>query len=224
MINIILAEDMHIVRAGIRALLKDEVGVRVIAQAEDGEEVLTLVEKHKHEVNLVVMDLEMPKKGGLEASIEIKEKYQGVGIVILTTHKGKAFLRRALTIGIPGYILKADYYDELMLAIRTVASGEEYYGAELVKLQREIIREANEPPKPKLSKRQIQIVELLKQGLTTEEVANKLFISANTVHTHRRNMLQKLNLGNTVELVVWAIKEGLISPELESESEKHQTF
>lgn len=211
MINIILAEDMHIVRAGIQALFKDEVGLQVIAQAGDGDEVLTLLEERHHETNVVVMDLEMPNKGGLEASAEIKVKYPRIGIVILTTHKEKAFLRRALMLGIRGYILKEDYYDELLHAVKEVASGEEYYGKELVKLQRELIRE-DEIIKPILSERQIEILKLLALGKTTEEIADQLFRSPNTVHTHRRNMLQKMGMKNTIELVVWGINQGLVDP------------
>ncbi len=214
-VNIILAEDMQLIREGISSLLKHEDGVNVIAHAKDGEDVLQLVEKHKHEVDVVVMDLEMPHKTGLEASAEIMAKYttRKIGIVILTTHKEKVYLRQALKLGIPGYILKDDAYDELLHAIREVASGEEYYGKELLKIQREIIREG-EQPKPKVSKREIEIIKALAKGLTNEEIGEELHIASNTVHTHLRNIRKKLDARNGRELLMKAVQVGLIDPNI----------
>lgn len=204
---------MQLIREGIAALLKHENGVNVIAHARDGEEVLTLVEKHKDEVDVVVMDLEMPKKTGLEASADILANYgdHNIGIVILTTHKEKIYLRHALRLGIPGYILKDDAYDELIHAIREVASGEEYYGKELLKIQREIIREGDQP-KIKISKRELEIIKALSEGLKNEEIGEKLHIAANTVHTHLRNIRKKLDARNGKEVLMKAIQMGLINP------------
>ncbi|MEL7341295.1 MAG: response regulator transcription factor, partial [Bacteroidota bacterium] len=208
MINIIIAEDMPLIREGLTSLVTHEEGINLLACAEDGEAVVRLVEERQDETHVVVMDLEMPKKNGLEASKEIKARFPHIGIVILTTHKEKVYLSQALKLGIKGYILKDDVFEELLYAIREVASGQEYYGKEPTKLQREIIRDGLEKVDD-LSERQIQVVYWLARGKTTEEIAKILIRSPNTIHTHRRNILQRLDLNNVAELVAWSMAKGL---------------
>ncbi|MEM6342793.1 MAG: response regulator transcription factor [Bacteroidota bacterium] len=214
-VNVILAEDTQMFREGVAALLKYEEGVNVIAHATNGLEVVDLVDQHKHEVDVVIMDLEMPGQTGLEATAAIYEKYpsQDIGIVILTNHKAKVYVKRALRLGVRSYIFKDDSANELVLAVREVATGREYYGQDVMKMLPEIIRE-EQKPKPKISKRELEIIRVLAKGITSDEIGVNLQIAPNTVHTHLRNIRKKLGARNSQELLMKAVQIGLIDPSL----------
>lgn len=213
MIRILIADDHAILRAGIRALLQLHPDFQVVGEAADGHEALIRSQALKPDV--VLMDISMPGMDGLAATREIVSACPGTRILILTQHENREYVLPALKAGAAGYVLKRAPDDSLVRAIREVYAGGVYLdprvGDVIVNDVRRQASGAPADPYDTLTEREREVLVLLAQGKTYQEVAEALFISVKTVDFHRTNLMRKLGLSNRTELARFAIQRGLIS-------------
>jgi two-component system response regulator NreC len=212
--RIMIADDHPLVRSGLRALLERDGEFRVVAEAADGFEAIDLAVVHKPDV--ILLDVGMPRLSGPDAAQSISHKVPSARIVMLSMHSDEAYVLRALKAGAHGYLLKASPEADVLAAIRTVAAGNAYFSPSIKKLLVEEYvvetrRRGFEDSYDLLSTREKEILQLLASGKNNREIAELLFISVATVETHRNNIFQKLNVHNLAELVLYAVRKGLIS-------------
>lgn len=205
-----IADDHRLVRAGIRALLERLPGMDVIAEANDGREVVQFVEQHQP--HLVLMDIAMPGLNGLEATRQVTKRFPSVRVIILSTYGDEEHVSQALRAGATGYVLKGAALEELVLAIRSVAQGETYLSPPLLEpVIREYVRRTNAElsPRERLSHRQAEILQLIAEGNTAKQIALELNISVKTVETHRAKLMERIGVRDLASLVRYAVKIGL---------------
>ena len=219
-ITIMLVDDHDVVRSGLKSLLLEESDLEVIGEASNGAEAVEMLSELQPVV--IVMDLTMPVMNGLEATKIISEKFPDSLVLALTVHEDKQFFFEMLSAGAKGYITKQAASEELISAIRAVASGNIYLQPALARWLLDDYRRLNNSQKALpphqvdatdldvLSKRELDVVELVANGLTTPEVAKKLGLSPNTISRHRERIMKKLGVHSTTDLVKFAIRTGLI--------------
>jgi DNA-binding NarL/FixJ family response regulator len=213
-IKIMLADDHAVFRSGLRALLEKEKGFQVVAEAGDGNE--TVKKACKEDIDVLILDINMPGMTGPMIAEEVLKKKPRLAIVILTMHDDEYYLQELFKIGVRGFVLKKSTGTDLLQAIHAVGRGEQYIDPSLTKcvLSRYIGSKEGKTPgqsrKDLLTQREQQVCQLLAYGHTNSEIAEKLFISERTVETHRSNIYAKLGLKNRVELVRFAIDNGLM--------------
>lgn len=213
-IRVLVADDHVVMREGICLLLEAEPDIKVVGQANDGQEALEKAQKLIPDV--VLMDITMPGMSGLEATRQLRAALPETQILALTMHEGDEFFFRMLQAGASGYVLKGASPDELLSAIRAVYRRGVYLYPTMAK---KLITDYLSRPSSQqgsyddLTQREREILTLIADGLTTTEIAKKLVLSANTVQTHRQNIMDKLDLHNKTELIKYAIRKGLISIE-----------
>jgi two-component system, NarL family, response regulator NreC len=213
-VRIMIADDHPLVRSGLRGLLERDGEFQVVAEAADGYEAIDLAVLHKPDV--ILLDVGMPRLSGPDAAQSISQKLPAVRIVMLSMHSDESYVLRALKAGARGYLLKASPEADVIAAIRAVSSGNAYFSPSITKLLvEEYVVEARrrgvEDTYELLSTREKEILHLLASGKTNREIAELLFISVATVETHRNNVFQKLHLHNLAELILYAVRKGLIS-------------
>ena len=217
-IRVFIADDHALVREGIIALLAHYDDIEVVGEASDGIEAIKRVSEVMPDV--VLMDISMPKLGGLEATIEIKKTCPDVKIIVLTQYDDREYVSRFLKAGISGYLLKKAVGSEMINAIKAANRGECYLfssiASEVVNgyLGRDVKTSAEESPYDKLTDREKQVLKLLAEGQSHKEIASDLNISAKTVITHQTNISQKLNIHSRTALVKYAISKGIIKLEI----------
>ncbi len=202
-IRILLADDHTIVLDGLKAVLKSSDALEVVGEVKNGEEVLTFVATHP--VDVVVLDINMPVMDGITCARKLKQKYPHIRIIILTMYAQKSFVEQIVRLGVDGCLLKSNSGQELTDAIERVMSGKSYYDR-----IHTFVAEKEDVFQYKLSKREIEIVKLIAEGLTSIQIADKLFIAEHTVKTHRKNILRKTGAANTSQLVQFALNNQLI--------------
>lgn len=202
-ISVLLVDDHSLVRKGFRRMLEDEPGIRVVGEASDGHEAVKAVGALKPRV--VVMDFSLPSMNGAVATRRIRELHPETEVLILSMHAEPSYVRTCLGAGARGYLLKNAMDLELVSAVRKVAACEQVLDPRLGKLE-----EATEAA-PKLSNRELEVLQLIVHGKSNKEIAIVLKLSVNTVSVHRANIMQTLQIHNTAELVVYAIRTGLVS-------------
>ncbi len=210
-IRILIADDHAIVRAGIRALLQLHPDFEVVGEAADGYE--AILQARRLQPDVVLMDLAMPGMDGLAATHEIRRVAPQTRVLVLSQHENREYVLPALRAGAAGYVLKRAPDDTLIRAIRAVYAGETYVDPRLADLLVEEVRRSGEgpvDPLDTLTEREREILVLLAQGKSYQEIAQTLFISVKTVDFHRTNLMRKLGLKNRTELVQFAIRRGLI--------------
>jgi DNA-binding NarL/FixJ family response regulator len=214
--KILIVDDHEVVRDGLRNILLSLENISIAGEAGNGEDAIKMYSSTKPD--LVIMDISMPGMNGIEATRIIKEKDPEAKILILTMHDNQEYLNQIIRSGAKGFILKNTDKEELLEAVRTVASGENFFSKDISKLIIDnYIRSAKEQEKSDgfkevpLTKREIEILKLIASGYSNQEIANILYISYNTVDTHRKNIMHKLSIKNTAGLVRYAIEKGLIS-------------
>jgi two-component system response regulator NreC len=210
-IRILIADDHTIFRSGLRLLLEAEPDFEVIGEAEDGATAVEMAESVKPE--MVLMDIGMPTLNGYEATREIKQRLPEINILVLTMHRTDEYFFQMLEAGASGYVLKGAKPRELIHAIRTVARGEVFlYPTMAQRLVEEYLKRStfDNSADPHLTEREREILKLIAEGYSNKDIADKLVISPSTVHTHRTNMMIKLNLNKRHELVQYARRLGLI--------------
>jgi DNA-binding NarL/FixJ family response regulator len=208
--RIVLADDHTIVREGIRRLIMEMADLEVVGEVGDGLELLRLLEKST--ADLVVLDISMPNLRGIEATREIKSILPHVRILILTMYQDRELLYHAIAAGADGFMLKKDSGTELSSAIKKIQQGGVYISPslseELIEDWVQSCRENPEPPSDPLTNREREVLKLIAEGKSNKAVADLLFISVHTVETHRLNIMKKLGLKKTADLVKYAIRKG----------------
>lgn len=211
-IRVLLADDHALVRQGFRRILDDEPDINVVGEAGGGAEAIAL--DHKLDPDVVVLDLGMPEINGLHAAIEIVRKHPQRRILMLSMHADPQYVRNAFDAGVKGYILKNALETDLIRAVRTVAGGGRFVSPELADpaATPASATEADDPF-TRLSAREIQVLRLIALGRSNKEIAVLLGVSANTVAVHRTNLMATLGIHKAAELVLIAVKKGLVSPQ-----------
>jgi len=208
-IRVLIADDHPIVREGLRTLVASEPGMDIIGEATNGAEAISLARTLRPDV--ILMDLIMPVKDGIEAIAEIKGQDPEVSILVLTSFGEEENVFPAIRAGAMGYLLKDTAPDQLLQAIYDVHRGESSLHPSIaLQLIREINQPSDLPPAPDpLTQRELEVLKLLAQGLTNQEIADRLVISEWTVRTHVRNILGKLHLANRTQAALYALREGI---------------
>ncbi len=210
-IRVLLADDHRILREGLRALLEREPDLAVVGAAENGREAVRLARELAPDV--AVLDVAMPDLNGIDAARQILAENPGVKVIALSMHADKRFVAEMLRVGASGYLVKDCASDALAAAIRAVMAGQVYLGPAVagVVVQDYVnkLSAAQRQDPPVLSGREREVVQLLAEGRSTREVAERLHVSVKTVETHRVNVMKKLGLTSLAELTKYAIREGL---------------
>jgi DNA-binding NarL/FixJ family response regulator len=214
-IRVLLAEDHILVRQGFRRILEDDPGITVVGEARTGIEAIDQCKELKPDV--VVMDLSMPELGGLEATAEILKADPQIKILILSMYSNEAYVRKAFELGAKGYILKNAIEVDLTRAVMALAEGQAYFSPGVSHIVLESMKAGtfqgtSQDPYEKLTLREKEVLQLIAQGKSNKEIATLLNISVNTVAVHRARVMETLNLHRTAELVLFAVKKGLIQP------------
>ncbi len=202
-ISVILVDDHNLVRRGFRRLLEDDPGISVVGEAGDGHEALELVTSLKPDV--VVMDFALPSMNGAVATRRISALSPSTAVLILSMHEEATYVRTCLEAGARGYLLKNAMDLELVSAVKRAAAGERVLDPRLGRLAEE------SEPAPSLTTRELEVLQLIVHGKSNKDIAAVLGLSANTIAVHRANIMQALGIHNTAELVVYAIRKGLVS-------------
>jgi len=212
-IKVLLAEDHHIMRQGLRSLLEQHSKISIVGEAKDGRETIQLAQKLEPDV--IVMDISMPNLNGMEATYQILEDLPEVKIIGLSVHSDEQFISGMFRAGACGYLLKDCVIDELVSAIDTVVRNQIYISPsiskQVIKDYRQYLDKDETSVFNLLSQREREVLQLIAEGKSTKEVADKLYVSEKTIATHRQNIMNKLDIYSIPELVKYAIKEGLIS-------------
>jgi DNA-binding NarL/FixJ family response regulator len=213
--RILLADDHRILRQGLRAMLAGERDFEVLAEAEDGRTAVEMAERLLPHV--VVMDIGMPGLNGIEATRQITERVPSVRVIALSAYADRRLIAEVLKAGASGYLLKESAFDELAEAIRTAAAKKVYLSPRIAaELVDDYVRMSKDPGPSvfeSLSPREREVLQLIAEGQSTKEVARILKVSVKTVETHRRQLMNKLELFSVAELTRYAIREGLVSLE-----------
>lgn len=211
LIRVLIADDHTIVRSGVRLLLAAEPDIEVVGEALNGREAVTQAESLQPDV--ILMDITMPEMDGLEATRQIKSRYPDIHVLVLTMHRSDEYFFEMLQAGASGYVLKGAETSELINAVRVVSRDEVFlYPTMAQKLVQGYLSlvEWDEDNLPSLSPREREILRLLAEGYSNKEIAEKLVVSPSTVHTHRSNLMEKLELSNRRELIQYARQRGFI--------------
>lgn len=207
-IKIVLVDDHQMFRDGVKAVLCDETDIEIVGEVGSGNDLFKLLKTVNP--NLIITDITMPDISGIEVAKSVSENYTDIKILILSMHSNEEFITKALRFGANGYLPKDTSMTELLEAIHTIHNGDNYYNKEISDT---ILKSLQNKPKEdhfkSLTKREKEIVKLVVDGLSNKEIADKLFISIRTVDSHKTNILQKLNLKSSIELVKFAIKNNL---------------
>ena len=218
LIKVLVVDNQRIFRDGIKALLKETKEIQVVGEANNGEGVIKCLSSIK--VDVILMDIKMPGGDGIGATQYVKNNFPDIKVLALSTYDDEDHIFKMLEAGATGYILKNTGKVELMAAIKTLASGDSYFSGEVSKKILAQIHSKASSPSPQfhtsaedipITAREIEVLILIAEGLTNHMIAKKLFISTRTVDTHRRNLLQKLDIHNTAALVKYAYEHGLIN-------------
>jgi DNA-binding NarL/FixJ family response regulator len=204
-ITVLLVDDHALVRRGFRRLLEDDSAIQVVGEGSNGEDAIRLMTELKPHV--IVMDAAMPGTGGLEATRKILAKHPKAAIIMLSMHSEETLVRQALNAGARGYVLKNALELDLAAAVKRVAAGEQVIDPALIKPE-PLPGERNR----RLTPRELEVLQLICDGLSNKEIAVKLDLSANTVAVHRANIMNTLGVHKTAELVVYALQNGLVNP------------
>jgi DNA-binding NarL/FixJ family response regulator len=203
-ITVLLVDDHSLVRRGFRRMLEDDPGIRVVGEAEDGQQAVDLALELRPRV--VVMDFALPSMNGAVAARQILRTAPETAILILSMHSEPTYVHTCLEAGAHGYLLKNAMDLEMVAAVKQVASGKRVLDPRLGALD-----DATGQASPQLTTRELEVLQLIVHGKSNKEIATVLGLSANTVAVHRANIMQALGIHNTAELVVYAIRQGLVS-------------
>ena len=212
--RILLADDHELVRSGLKLILDSQPDLEVVAEASDGEEALKI--GISADLDLAVLDVSMPKLTGLQVAAELHTRRPELHMLMLSVHDNEQYFFEALKAGASGYVLKSEANRDLIEACRGAMRGEPFIypaaASALVKDYLERARRGEETPSDPLTPRELEVIKLIAEGLTSEEVGETLMIAKNTVDRHRDNILEKLGMRNRVDLTRYAIKRGLVEP------------
>lgn len=203
-IKVFIVDDHYMVIEGIRSLLQNEKGIEWTGHATNAASCLAFLQQQQPDV--ILMDINLPDKNGIDLCKAVKEKYPAVFIVGLSTFNQQSFIHKMMDSGASGYVLKNATQEELMEAIMVVSKGKTYFSDEAA----QSLQKKHSAEMPVLTRREKEVLELIAEGLTNHEIAGKIFVSTNTVDTHRKNLLAKLEAKNTAALIRIATQLQLI--------------
>jgi DNA-binding NarL/FixJ family response regulator len=212
-VRVLLADDHAILRAGLRLLLEREPDLAVVGEAGDGRAALDWLSREPADV--AVMDVGMPGLNGIEATAQITRQYPRMAVIMLSMHGDETYVLRCLRAGARGYILKESAEHELIAAIRAVIAGKSYFSPKVKRLLQQdhvarLRRSGAEDRFELLTEREREILQLIAEGNSNKEVAARLFLSVYTVETHRKNILEKLQLHGPADLILYAVRRGMV--------------
>jgi len=213
-VRILLADDHSVIRSGLRLVLERQADFQVVAEASDGREAVNAAAEHKPDV--VVMDLAMPNLNGIEAARQITSGFPATRVVVLTMHSDEEYVLRALKAGARGYLLKESAEADLIAAVRAVSAGKAFFSPVVSRmLVEDYVRQLQdrdlEDSYDLLTSREREILQLVAEGRSNKEIAGLLNLSVYTVETHRSNIMEKLNLHSVPELILYAVRKGVIA-------------
>jgi RNA polymerase sigma factor (sigma-70 family) len=213
-IRILLAEDHAVMRTGLRLVLERQPDFRVVCEASDGREAVSFAQQHKPDV--ILMDIGMPNLNGIDAARQITTSLPQTSVVILSMHSDEAYVLRALKAGARGYLLKESAESDLIAAIRAVHNGKAFFSPAVSRmLVEDYVRQLQdreiEDSYELLTMREREVLQLVAEGKSNKEIAAMLNVSAYTVESHRGNLMEKLNLHAVPELILYAVRKGVIS-------------
>ncbi len=213
-VRILVADDHGIVRRGLRLILERHEGWKVVGEAADGREVVRLAAELSP--TIVIMDIGMPQLNGIDATAQIVHRDPRAGVIILSMHSDEGYIVRALTAGARGYLLKDSVEEDLLQAVRLVAQGRPFFSPRITQTLlddyvRQLRQKGLQDSYELLTEREKEILQLIAEGKSNKEIATILDVSVYTVETHRTNLMQKLNLHNTAEIVLYAVRKKIIS-------------
>ncbi len=209
MIRVFIADDHQIVIDGIKSILEEGDEIRVVGGALSGED--TLSQLKILEVDVLILDINMPGMGGIEVAQRLQEEGSSVGILVVTMHNNPQFTKQLIEIGVLGCMRKNSGKQEMIRAIKDVHEGRRYFDAEITNtLFDSIDKSQKATQKAELTKREVEVLKLIAQEFSTKGIADQLFISTHTVETHRKNLLSKLGFKNSAGLARFAAKNGLV--------------
>ena len=204
MIRILLADDHSIIRDGLKSMLASADDIEIVGEAGNGEEVMNFLSSN--EVDVILMDISMPLMNGIDTTRMIADYYSKVNVLALSIHEQYDFIKYMINAGAKGYVSKEAEKEEILDAIYTVFSGKKFYSDKII----EKLTSETKNNKSVLTEREKEILKLIAEELSNVEIAERLFLSVRTVDTHRRNIIQKLDVKNTAGMVKYAVKLGLI--------------
>ena len=213
-IRILLADDHKLIRGGLRLLVEQQPDLSVVGETNDGRETVAMAKSLKPDV--VVMDIGMPNLNGIEAAFQITQISPDISVVVLSMHSDESYILRALKAGAKGYLLKDSAESDLVKAVHAVAGGKSFFSPAVSKVLledyvRKLKRSGSEDAYDLLTPREREILQLVAEGKSNKDVANLLNLSVYTVETHRSNIMEKLNLRGIPELILFAVRKGIIS-------------
>ncbi|MBS4062441.1 MAG: response regulator transcription factor [Bacteroidetes bacterium] len=210
LIRVIIVDDHEIFRSGLKMVINKLGYAKVVAEAADGAEFLRLLEQE--ETDLVLMDIEMPVMNGVEATRKAIEKYPGIKIIALTMFKEDAYIQSMIEAGVKGFLIKNIRKEVLDRALQAVYNGKTYYSEELWDyFTKSVSKEEKIESDLSLTRRELEVLALLAEGLNNKEIADRLFVSERTIVGHKSNLMAKTNTKNTVSMLAYAIRNGLIN-------------
>ena len=220
MINILLVDDHDLVRKGVRRILDDAPGIKVVAEANTGEDAIKTIKEHApNGINMVLMDVKMPGIGGYEATRKMLRLDPDLKILILTVCDNDLYPSRLLQIGAAGYMTKEASSAEMVQAIRAVNAGQRYISPKIAsRLAFKHVHDVSETLFEELTERELQVAMMITIGSTVQEIAEKLCLSPKTVNSYRYRIFDKLKLKNDVELTLMAIRQGIVELETPGET------
>jgi DNA-binding NarL/FixJ family response regulator len=213
-IRILLADDHTLIRGGLRLTIEQHPDLSVVGEAEDGRQAVALAASLKPDV--AVLDIGMPNLNGIEAAKQITQGDSGAAVVVLSMHRDETYILRALKAGVRGYLLKDSAESDLVRAIRSVAEGKSFFSPSVSKVlledyMRKLQRTGAEDSYDLLTPREREILQLVAEGKSNKEMAADLNLSVYTVETHRANIMEKLKLKSLPELILYAVRKGIIA-------------
>ncbi len=212
LIKIILVDDHPMMRDGLRYAIQTQPDMKVVAEAGNGVAALDVVGQHKPD--LILMDISMPGANGIDVSLQIRSLYPQIKIIILSGLADEGYVSQTIKAGLNGYMLKANAATELISAIRAVMDGHMFLSPEVtcavMAQYKEFLNTKSTPAASLLSKRELEVLKLVAEGLRTKEIADRLKIGVKTVDTYRARLMTKLNCNSTTELVRYAIRQGIV--------------
>lgn len=209
MLRILIADDHALIREGLKKILKAAQDISVVSEAQNAREVIE--EMKKQEIDVVILDISLPGKSGLELLKDIKLDYPKLPVLILSMHPEDRFAVRALKAGAAGYVTKESAVEELVKAVRKVVQGRKYVSPALAeKLAFDLETDTGKPPHENLSDREYQVMCLIAIGKSVREIASELYLSISTVNTYRGRILEKMNMKTDAELIRYAVQNQLV--------------
>lgn len=209
-INVYIIDDHKIIRDGIKLMLSQDAELSVMGEANCAKEAIDYISKHPKDIDVILMDINMPDMNGIELTKKLIADFPDLKILVISMHAEDNYIKNMIEAGALGYILKESGTEEIITAIKTVNQGQKYYSNEVSVAMINYMMNGQHDNK-KLSEREEEVLKLIAEGKTNKQAADILFVSDRTVETHRRNILAKLECKNSTELIHYAIKHKLIS-------------